>query len=83
MRECGHQTRRHVAVVSYRYQSKSKTYEQFAEQYADDPALLDRVSPEELPASYQVVVNDQEAARDLMIRLGDMRGVDHATIIDP
>lgn len=71
------------AVITYRYQSKSQTYEQFAEQYADDPVLLDSVSPEELPASYQVVVDNQEAARDLMTRLGDMRGVDHAAIIDP
>jgi cell division transport system permease protein len=72
----------HPAVVSHSYQSKAEAYAHFLEQFADDPALLDGVGPEVLPASYQVTVTDIEAAGDLIDRLAGMPGMDGAAIVD-
>ena len=45
------------------YESKEEAYENFQEIFADDPALVDSVTPELLPASYRVgLVDPQEFA---------------------
>lgn len=68
------------AVVSVRFESRQDAYEQFARQHADEPELLETVTPDMLPEAFRVQVRDRDAALKLRQRLDDEPGVDAARL---
>lgn len=53
----------HVSSVTYT--SPEGAYERFVEMYKDQPEFYEDLQPDELPASFEVVVDDQAALAEL------------------
>ena len=54
------------AVAAYSYVDREATYAEFAEYYADNPEVLELVSPDQLPTSFRVATADPAGvARDV------------------
>jgi cell division transport system permease protein len=58
------------------YESKQDAYEHFQQIFADDPALLESVTPEVLPASFRVKLHDPEQFSVIRSQFETYPGVD-------
>jgi cell division transport system permease protein len=58
------------------YESKEDAYEHFQQIFADDPALLESVTPEVLPASFRVRLEDPEQFGVIASQFANYPGVD-------
>ena len=61
------------------YVSKEDAFAEFASIYADQPALLENMSADVLPASVRAVAEDERARRRLRDALKDVTAVDEIT----
>jgi cell division transport system permease protein len=58
------------------YESKREAYERFREMFADQPDFVDSVSPEALPASYRVSLNDPTQFTAIRDKYGAQPGIE-------
>jgi hypothetical protein len=65
-------------VERYRYESKEEAYARFAEDFADQPQLVDDVEPSMLPSAYRVWLRDGADAEEVAARYAGRSGVDEA-----
>jgi cell division transport system permease protein len=66
----------HPVVDEVIYESKQDAYEHFQTIFADDPVLLDSVTPEILPASFRVKLHDPEQYAVIESQFAGYPGVD-------
>ena len=58
------------------FESKQAAYERFVEQFEDQPALVETISPETLPASFRVKLTDPERFAVISDRFSAFPGVE-------
>lgn len=63
-------------VESVDYESSQEAYENFRELFADEPALVENVGPEDLPESFRVKLKDPEDFRVIESQYQSWPGVD-------
>jgi cell division transport system permease protein len=62
------------------YESKQQAYDKFKTMYADTPALIDAVKPDQLPESFRVRLKDPEKYQQIYAAYNGKDGID--TILD-
>ena len=65
------------AVAAYSYVDREATYAEFAEYYADNPEVLELVSPDQLPTSFRVATTDPAGVSR------DVERFDAVSVADP
>lgn len=63
-------------VASVKYISKEGAYEEFHEMFADEPLMLERVTAESLPASFDVQLRKTSKQEDVIVDWEELSGVD-------
>jgi cell division transport system permease protein len=69
----------HPVVETVIYESKEQAYEHFVEIFADDPVLIESVTPEILPASFRVKLVDPEQYAVIESQFATYPGVDEVS----
>jgi cell division transport system permease protein len=64
------------------FESKQQAYENFLEIFADDPSMLELVTPDQLPASFRVKLSDPEQFSVIRSRFADYPGIQENGILD-
>jgi cell division transport system permease protein len=64
------------------FESKQQAYENFLEIFADDPSMLELVTPDQLPASFRVKLTDPEQFSVIRSRFADYPGIQENGILD-
>lgn len=62
-------------IDSYYFVDQEETYAEFAEQFSDQPNVVDQVTPEDLPSSFRLVVTNPTSLTELSGAYGSMSGV--------
>lgn len=66
---------------SVEFVDQDATYEEFAELFADDPAVVEPVTPDLLPSSFRVARSEGEPPVDV-VALGELAGVREVVVLD-
>ena len=67
-------------VVTVRFESKEEAYERFKEVFADQPTLIENVSPDALPQSFRVQLTSSETFDQVAAMAEALPGVTQATV---
>jgi hypothetical protein len=67
-------------VVTVRFESKEEAYERFKEVFADQPTLIEYVSPDALPPSFRVQLTSSETFDQVAAMAEVLPGVTQATV---